>query len=176
MSIPRSRPTSAFRSDLRLDWSQLPAMIIQPHLRLEHTSYWHRPSRWRPNTTTTSVISDNKLSSLLYLLPCLFVPFIIFGCHYSHALNLNSFAGSTRLSAPQHPDTLSDKLQETALKLAIFLSFLSLSFLFLLYNLKKKTLLSVLSFWISIRTRKLRNLLFELTVWIYCLILHTKAP
>ena len=50
---------------------------------------------------TTSVISDNKMPSLLYLLPCLFVPFIVFGCHYSHALNLNSFAGSTRLSAPQ---------------------------------------------------------------------------
>ena len=29
----------------------------------------------------------------MYLLPCIFVPFIVFGCHYSHALNLNSFAG-----------------------------------------------------------------------------------
>ena len=23
------------------------------HLRLNHTSYWHHPSSWRPNTTTT---------------------------------------------------------------------------------------------------------------------------
>ena len=38
---------------LRLDWSQLSTTIIQPHLRLDHTSCRHRPSSWRPNTTAT---------------------------------------------------------------------------------------------------------------------------
>ena len=77
------------------------------HPRLDDTSYRHHPSSWRPHTTAsdftyTFLIPAIKLSLLLYLLPCLFVPFIVFGCHYSHALNLNSFAGSTHLSAPQY--------------------------------------------------------------------------
>ena len=34
----------------------------------------------------------------------------------------------------------------------------------------------MLSFRISIRTRKLRNLQFKFTLWTYRLILHTKTP
>ena len=78
MSIHRSRPTSAFAAIVQLHAT---TRLISAssndhplHLRLEHTSYRHRPSSWRPNITTTnftrtSVITDNKLSSLLYLLP-----------------------------------------------------------------------------------------------------------
>ena len=75
------------------------------------------------------------------------------------------------------PDTLSDQFQQFVLKICNTLSFLSLSFSFLLYKIHSllKTLLSALSFWISIRTRKLLNLLFKLTVWNYRLILHTKV-
>ena len=74
ISTDLSFPQWSFSCILWLDWSQLPATIIQLHLRLKHTSYWHRPSSWRPNTITTNfthVCNFDKLSSLLYLLPCL---------------------------------------------------------------------------------------------------------
>ena len=107
-----------------LDRPQLPATIVQlyfhdstyasyPHrmsscaqLRLDHTSYRHHPSRWRPRTTATDftytfvIPAINRHFCCIYYL--VFVPFIVFGCQYSHALNLNSFAWSTCLSAPQH--------------------------------------------------------------------------
>ena len=73
------------------------------------------------------------------------------------------------------PDTLSEKFQRIALKFATLYLFYPFFFLFLLNKIPFKTLLSVLSFRISIWTRKPRNFLFKLTVWTYRLILHTKA-
>ena len=62
------------------------------------------------------------------------------------------------------PDTLSDKFQQIALKFAtLYLFYPYLSCLFCMEFLLK-TLLSVLSFQTNIRTRKLWNLLFEVTV------------
>ena len=122
-----TQPTSASRNDLpaalqRLD-RQLPASNIQlylhdstyasyPHrtsscaqLWLDHTSYWHHPSSWRPNTTATDfthtfVIPAIKSSLLLYLLSCL----CSFHCLWLSLLvrfKLKSIEGSTCLSAPQ---------------------------------------------------------------------------
>ena len=76
---------------LRVDRHQLPATIVQLHsttrptsatsndhlaasLRLDHTSYWHHPSSWKHiyyyhELYTRAYKHDNKLSSLLYLLP-----------------------------------------------------------------------------------------------------------
>ena len=60
------------------------------------------------------------------------------------------------------PDTLSDKFQQIALKFAtLYLFYPFLSRLFCIKFIYKNF---VLSFQISIRTKKLRNLLFEITV------------
>ena len=67
------------------------------------------------------------------------------------------------------PNTLSVKFQQIALKFATLYLFYPFLSCFFVENSFLKTLLSVLSFRTSIRTRKLRNLLFKLTVWTYCL-------
>ena len=46
-----------------------------------------------PKSPQTFVIPVIKSSLLLYLLSCLFVPFVVFGCHYSHALNKKFVCG-----------------------------------------------------------------------------------
>ena len=73
---------------LRLDWPQLPATLIQRHLRLDHTSYQHRPSGWRPNTTTTNFSHTFVILTINYHPSCIcflaFVSFIVFGCQYLH--------------------------------------------------------------------------------------------
>ena len=68
------------------------------NLRLGHTSYRHHPSSWRPRYNRHGLYahvckSDNKSSLLLYLLPRLLSSFIVFGCHYSHTLNLKHLRG-----------------------------------------------------------------------------------
>ena len=59
--------------------------------RLDHTSYRHHPSSWRPHTTATNftyafvnLTINRHFCCICYLA---FVPFIVFGCHYSHTLN-----------------------------------------------------------------------------------------
>ena len=82
-SIYQPRPTSATCIErpavpLRLDQHQLPATIVLLLLfDLDHTSYRHQPSVWRQLSRTlhSTCKYDNKLSSLLYLLPRLcFLP------------------------------------------------------------------------------------------------------
>ena len=104
------RPNSASRNDRPAAFNDSTALSYPQRSpdcipRLDHTSYRHHPSSWRPHTTATDftytfVIPtiNRHFRNICYLA---FVPFIVFGCHYSHALNLNSFAESTRLSAPQ---------------------------------------------------------------------------
>ena len=80
-----------------------------------------------------------------------------------------------KFKEPCFPDTLSDKFQQIVQKFATLylILFFSLSFFFFFAkNSFLKTFL--LSFRISIRTKKPRNLLLKLTVWNYHLILHSK--
>ena len=72
------------------------------------------------------------------------------------------------------PDILFDKFAQIVQNLQHFIFSISF-FLVPLYEITFEKLI-VLSFRISIRTRKLRDLLFKLTIWTYRLKLHTKTP
>ena len=90
----------------QLDRPQLSATIIQLYLHdSTYTSCRHHSSSWRPNTTATDFAYTSVNLAINHHFCCIcylaFVPFLVFGCHYSHALNLNSFTGSTCSSAPQ---------------------------------------------------------------------------
>ena len=109
----------------RLDRPQLPAMILQQHpttrptsatsndrlaasLQLNHTSYRHHPSSWKHKYYCYGLYThvckyDNKLSPLLYLLPSLFFLHCLW-MSIIHTHKLESFVGSTCLSAPQQND------------------------------------------------------------------------
>ena len=97
-SIYQPRPTSAtrnirpaaFNDSTDLSFSQRSSSSA--HLRLDLTSYRHHPSNWRPNTTATDFIPtiNRHFCCICHLA---FVPFIVFGCHYSHALNLKHLRG-----------------------------------------------------------------------------------
>ena len=67
------------------------------HLRLDHTSYRHHPTSWKTNTTATDFTHTFVIPTVNRHFCCIcylvFVPFIVFGCHYSHALNLNHLQG-----------------------------------------------------------------------------------
>ena len=87
---------------LRLDWSQLPATIIQPHLQRKHTSYRHCPSSWRPNTMTTSVIS--AILVVFVILPlcpfhCLWLS-LLARIKLKSICGVDSLIGSATLSPP----------------------------------------------------------------------------
>ena len=85
-SIYQPRPISATSNDLP-----------GAHLRLDHSSYRHHPSSWRPNTTATDFTYTFVIPTINRHFCCIcylaFVPFIVFGCHYSHALNLIHLRG-----------------------------------------------------------------------------------
>ena len=67
------------------------------HLRLDHTSYRHHPSSWRSNTTATDFTHMFVIPTIKRHFCCIcyltFVPFIVFGCHYAHTLNLKHLWG-----------------------------------------------------------------------------------
>ena len=113
-STDLSFPPRSSSCILRLN-RQLPASNIQlylhdstyatyPHrifscayLWLDHASYRPYPSSWRPNTTATDFTHTFVIPTINYHPCCIcylaFVSFIVFGCHYSHALNLNHLRG-----------------------------------------------------------------------------------
>ena len=55
----------------------------------------------RQRSTNRTDDSNIPATDIVHLSGGLFVLFIVFGCHYLHALNKNSFAGSTHLTAPE---------------------------------------------------------------------------
>ena len=89
-SIYQPRPTSA-TPYVR------PAAFNNSTDRQLHSSYRHHPSSWRPNTTATDFTHTFVIPTINRHFCCIcylaFVPFVVFGCHYSHALNLNQLRG-----------------------------------------------------------------------------------
>ena len=119
--IPTTRPTPATRNNrlpalLLLDQHQLPVTIIQLHLSTTRPTSATRDDRPATHTfdstipatdithlaedtnTTTPNFSQALVNTtinchLCYICYLAFVSFIVFGCHYSHALNLNHLRG-----------------------------------------------------------------------------------
>ena len=105
-----TRPTSASRNDRPAAFydstnTSYPHQISScAHLRLDHTSYQHHPSSWRPKYNRHGLYthvckSGNKLSLLLYLLPRLCSLHWLWLSLLAR-IKLKTFAGSTCLSAP----------------------------------------------------------------------------
>ena len=137
-----TRPTSATRNDRPAAFNDstdlsLPASNIQlyfhdstyvsyphrtsscAHLRLNHTSYRHHPSSWRPITTATDFTYAFVIPTINRHFCCIcylaFVPFIVFGCHYSHALNLSQLRGRHAYRLRNTPSVLPVRVpRETA--------------------------------------------------------------
>ena len=88
----------------RLDLRQLPSSSCA-HLQLDHASHRHHPSSLRPHTTVTdfTYTSVNLAINRHFCCICYFA-FCSLHCLWLSLLTcikLKSFAGSTRLSAPQ---------------------------------------------------------------------------
>ena len=89
-SLPTSNIELYLHDSTNLSYPHRTSSCAQ--LQLDHTSYRHLPSSWRPHRTAMDFAHTFVIPTINCPPCCIcylaFVSFIVFGCHYSHALNL----------------------------------------------------------------------------------------